>query len=65
VEIDRKYYLWLTALKLVQAYGRSIRSETDYAATYILDESIYRFLDDTKSMLPIWFTEAVQEWSEP
>jgi Rad3-related DNA helicase len=63
VEIDRRYYLWLTAIKLCQSAGRSVRSETDYAVTYILDESIYRFLDDTKSMLPTWFTEAIQEWS--
>jgi Rad3-related DNA helicase len=63
VEIDRKYYLWLTALKLVQAYGRSVRSETDHAVTYILDESIYRFLTDTKDMLPSWFMEAIVDWS--
>lgn len=59
VEIDRKYYTWLTALKLVQSYGRSIRSETDHAITYILDESIYKFLKDAASMLPEWFTEAI------
>lgn len=59
VEIDRRYYLWLTALKLVQSYGRSVRSDTDYAATYILDESIYRFIDDCKTMLPGWFLEAI------
>ena len=60
VEIDRRYYTWLTALKLVQSYGRSIRSETDYAITYILDESIYKFLQDAKTMLPDWFIEAIQ-----
>lgn len=61
VEIDRRYYIWLTALKLVQMYGRSVRSEDDYATTYVLDESIYRFLRDAKTMLPIWFTEALIE----
>ncbi len=61
VEVDRKYYVWLTALKIVQSYGRSVRSETDYADTYILDESIYRFLKDAKKMLPDWFTEAIKE----
>ncbi len=59
VEVDRRYYTWITALKLIQSYGRSIRSETDYADTYILDESIHRFMDDARSMLPGWFTEAV------
>lgn len=61
VEIDRKYYLWLTALKLVQSYGRSVRSPSDYADTYILDEAIFKFMRDAKNMLPTWFTEAVQE----
>jgi len=59
VEVDRKYYMWLTALKIVQAYGRSVRSEDDYADTYILDESIHKFLDDTRNMIPTWFTEAI------
>jgi len=64
VEIDRKYYTWLTALKLVQSYGRSIRSATDHAMTYILDESIYKFLKDAASMLPEWFIEAIVEENE-
>ena len=59
VEIDRDYYTWLTALKLVQSYGRSVRSEDDYAMTYILDESIYKFMNDAKKMLPGWFKEAI------
>lgn len=61
VELDRKYYVWLTALKLVQSYGRSIRSPTDRADTYILDESIYKFMKDAGKMLPAWFTEAIVE----
>jgi len=61
VEVDRKYYIWLTALKLVQSYGRSVRSEDDYAVTYILDESIHRFLKDARKMLPTWFTEAIKD----
>lgn len=59
VELDRKYYIWLTALKLVQSYGRSIRSAEDKADTYILDESIYKFMKDAGKMLPTWFTEAI------
>lgn len=60
VEVDRRYYMWLTALKVIQSYGRSIRSEDDYADTYILDESIHRFLQNTKSMIPSWFKEAIK-----
>jgi len=61
VEVDRKYYDWLTALKLVQSYGRSIRSIDDHADTYILDESIERFLRVAKKMLPDWFLEAIED----
>lgn len=59
VEIDRAYYTWLTALKLVQSYGRSVRSETDYADTYIIDESIHKLLRDAGKMIPKWFLEAI------
>jgi Rad3-related DNA helicase len=59
VEVDRRYYTWLTALKLVQSYGRSVRSMDDHAVTYILDESIYKFMDDAGGMLPGWFLEAI------
>jgi len=59
IEVDQRYYSWLVSLKLIQSYGRSIRSETDYADTYIIDEAIFKFLKDAKSMLPNWFTEAL------
>lgn len=59
VELDPKYYKWLTALKLCQSAGRSIRSETDYADTFILDSAIHRFLKESQGMIPAWFTEAL------
>ena len=37
---DPNWYTWNAILKLVQAYGRSIRSKDDFAHTYILDSSI-------------------------
>lgn len=60
VDVDPEYYLWMTAIKLVQSYGRSIRSETDYADTYIIDEAFIRFARDAKKILPGWFTEALK-----
>jgi Rad3-related DNA helicase len=64
MEMSQSYYDWLTALKLVQSYGRSIRSASDYADTYILDTEFKRFLQKTKSnkLLPDWFREAVKEF---
>ena len=36
---DQNWYLYQTIVKLLQGFGRSIRSETDHAATYVLDGS--------------------------
>ena len=60
IELDQDYYNWLTALKLVQSYGRSVRSETDWADTYIIDEVLLSFKERAKKMIPKWFSEAIQ-----
>ncbi|CAK0748202.1 putative Helicase ATP-binding domain-containing protein [Azospirillaceae bacterium] len=59
MKISSDYYNYLTAMKLVQAYGRSIRSETDYAKTYILDEDFKTFFARSKAILPKWFKQAI------
>lgn len=61
MEIDGRYYDWLTALKLVQSYGRSIRSEQDWADTYIIDATIRFFLQKSGKLLPSWFLEAIHD----
>jgi ATP-dependent DNA helicase DinG len=33
---DQKWYSWVSTLRLVQTCGRSVRSDTDWAITYIL-----------------------------
>jgi len=57
---SQEYYDWLTALKLVQATGRSVRSETDWAHTYILDADFEWFLRKARGILPKWFKEAIR-----
>jgi Rad3-related DNA helicase len=54
-----KWYEWNTILRLVQAYGRSIRNSDDYANTYILDSNISYILKNGKDMIPKWFSEAI------
>jgi ATP-dependent DNA helicase DinG len=56
---DPNWYTWNTILKLVQAYGRSIRSKEDFANTYILDSSITFLLKQAKEMSPKWFSDAI------
>jgi ATP-dependent DNA helicase DinG len=54
-----KWYEWNTILRLVQAYGRSVRNSEDYANTYILDSNISYILKNGKDMIPKWFSEAI------
>ena len=56
---DPKWYTWNTVLRLVQAYGRSVRSSDDYATTYILDSSASYLLKNAQGLMPRWFTEAI------
>ncbi len=54
-----KWYEWNTILRLIQAYGRSVRNADDYANTYILDSSVSFVLKNGKEMIPKWFSEAI------
>jgi ATP-dependent DNA helicase DinG len=58
-ERDPNWYTWNTILRLVQAYGRSIRSKDDFANTYILDSSISYLIRNASEMLPKWFSDAI------
>lgn len=60
VNLSWDYYVWLTALKLVQSYGRSVRHDEDWATTYIVDSDFARFMDMSIDILPDWFLEAIK-----
>ena len=60
VDLSWNYYVWLTALKLVQSYGRSVRHDKDWASTYIVDSDFARFAEMAIDILPDWFLEAIQ-----
>ena len=60
MERDRDWYDWRTTLSVVQAYGRSVRSEEDRAVTYLLDADFPSFLRRQYRRLPPWFVEAVE-----
>ncbi|MGD0396605.1 MAG: helicase C-terminal domain-containing protein [Nitrososphaerales archaeon] len=57
---DSAWYDWQTALRLVQTYGRSVRSETDHAITYVLDSNFMRFVDAHRDLFPAYFLEALR-----
>ena len=58
---DENWYYWQTALKLIQAYGRFIRSHEDWAKTYILDSSFGYFVRKNRNILPAWFVQAIRD----
>ena len=58
---DSQWYAWLCALKIVQSYGRSVRSRDDWATTYLLDAGFESFIWRSSKMLPGWFHEALRK----
>lgn len=61
---DQNWYSWQTAMRLIQATGRSVRSEDDFAETYILDSSFGDFRRLNRHLLPPWWSAAVVDASE-
>jgi ATP-dependent DNA helicase DinG len=61
--LDEEWYYWQTALKLIQAYGRSIRSKEDWAKTYILDSAFGYFVNKNRDILPGWFRQAIKGYN--
>ena len=59
-KINEEWYYWQTALRLVQAYGRSIRSKDDWAKTYVLDAAFSYFVKMNVNLLPKWFVSAIR-----
>lgn len=49
---DREWYNWRTVRTLVQAVGRSVRSQKDWTRTYILDEAFMDLLERANHMIP-------------
>lgn len=47
-------------LRLIQGYGRSIRSKEDWAKTYILDSAFDYFVKKNRTFLPDWFVSAIR-----
>lgn len=57
MERDPNWYKWVTSLKFVQAYGRSVRSVDDWADTYLIDSVFINFLKNNR-FIPRWVSDA-------
>ena len=60
MEKDPDWYSFCTVRTMVQAHGRSIRSETDWATSYILDECAGPFVRRSRRLFPRGFLAAIQ-----
>ena len=58
---DPAWYEWRTALRIVQAYGRAVRSSEDHATTYVLDSMFPLWVQRQQKRLPKWFLEAIAQ----
>lgn len=58
--IEPGWYTWLTWVKMIQGLGRSVRTPTDEAITYVLDVDFQRELDKKNSLVPDWVRAAVK-----
>jgi len=52
------WYNYQTAKTIIQALGRSVRTEDDHAVSYILDSSWAWFYKSNVQLFPGWFREA-------
>lgn len=62
-ERDPAWYTWLCALKLAQSYGRAVRSSTDWAYTYLLDQGFEMFAGRNGKLIPQWVRDAFQRYA--
>ena len=59
IKLDQNWYNVKTAETLIQMTGRSIRSQTDHAETYILDSNFMDFAARNPELFPQWWQESV------
>lgn len=53
------WYAYKTVKTVVQSLGRSVRSEDDYAISYILDGDWAYFYKKNEDMFPVWIKESL------
>ena len=59
IEVDKGWYELRTAETLIQQTGRSIRSKTDHADTYILDSQFLQFYNRNNRLFPKYWKDSI------
>jgi len=60
MKMDDGWYSWKTVIELLQAVGRTTRSDDDKSDTFILDSNFGYLHSSNKQLFPKWFEEAIQ-----
>jgi ATP-dependent DNA helicase DinG len=60
MENDKRWYSWKTLLSFIQALGRSIRNENDWAITYLLDGNFRDFIRHNGKLFPKHVSSRIQ-----
>jgi len=56
---ERDWYNNITIMKIIQSYGRAVRSPEDWARYYVVDKSFYKLVGQCRKFCPPWFLEAI------
>jgi len=60
LKINPEWYRWKAIINILQGTGRSVRSETDWAVTYILDGSLADLIHNNRKAFPIEFIQRLK-----
>lgn len=58
---DKKYLYYATMLYIIQAAGRPVRHDRDWAEMWILDSNALWFFEQAQEFMPKWFAPAVKK----
>lgn len=59
-DMDMNWYIYKTAISLLQTYGRGMRAEDDSCVTYIVDSRLTNFIYKNRRLIPDYFIDAIQ-----
>ena len=62
--MDQGWYNWKTVIEILQAIGRTVRHENDWAITYILDGSLGDLIHKSRKSFPKEFMDRIRIMSD-
>jgi Rad3-related DNA helicase len=59
MDADSNWYSYRTAMTVVQAPGRGVRSKEDWCKTYLVDPAFQGFINRSRELFPEWFLSSL------